>query len=302
VTAKERASYRFCADVARREARNFYYSFLLLPRKRRASMAALYAFMRHTDDLADEPGPADAKRTAIETWRRTVDRALADGGDSEEEWQGLLALSDTVKRHQIPTRYLHEVIDGVTTDVGSQSFATFEDLYPYCYRVASAVGLCCLHIWGFESAGGKAEGFAEAYGLALQLTNILRDVREDALNDRVYLPSEDLECFGVSREELAEPQPNDRLRELARFEAERAAQFYEQGQPLVDLIDPSGRPMLRALVGIYHELLHEIARRDYDVWTGRVALPPWRKALLALGALAGWPARRTAHRPAPSKI
>src|SRR5262249_8426495 len=156
-----------------------------------------YAFMRHTDDLADEPAPAEIKRTAIDAWRRNVDHALSGDSDAQAQWPGLPALADTVNRHQIPTRYLHEVIDGVTTDVGSQAFATFEDLYPYCYRVASAVGLCCLHIWGFESADGRAEELAEAYGIALQLTNIVRDVREDALNDRVYLPREDLERFGV---------------------------------------------------------------------------------------------------------
>jgi phytoene synthase len=286
VIGELRDSYRFCAAVARREARNFFYSFLLLPAERRRSMCALYAFMRHTDDLADEPAPAADKQAALDAWRRELDRALAGGGHGAGAWQGLAALADTVRRHAIPAQYLHEVIDGVLTDARPQSFPAFEDLYRYCYRVASAVGLCCLHIWGYESAGGKAEELAEAYGIALQLTNILRDVQEDALNGRVYLPHEDLERFGVAPEQLAAPRPSDRLRALCRFEGQRTYEYYDRGQPLAVLVEPVGRPMLRAIVGIYRSLLDEIARRDYDVWTERVALRPWRKVGIALRSLA----------------
>src|SRR6476620_6184520 len=143
-----RRSYQFCAELSRRTAKNFYWSFLLLPAARRRSMCALYAFMRHTDDLADEPGPAADKQAALDAWARELDRALDGGGDAAGGWAGLAALADTVRRHAIPARYLHEVIGGVTTDVRPQSFATFDDLDRYCYRVASVVGLCCLHIWG----------------------------------------------------------------------------------------------------------------------------------------------------------
>src|SRR5262245_28678951 len=277
-------SYRFCAELSRREARNFYYSFLVLPPGRRRSMCALYAFMRRTDDLADEPGEPAAKRLAIEGWRRDLDAAL-DG--SPDAWPGLPALADAVRRHGIPARHLHDVIDGVAMDLEPRPFATFEDLYAYCYRVASAVGLSCLHIWGYRSEGGRAEAMAEACGIALQLTNILRDVREDAQAGRVYLPAEDLARFGVAPEELNARRMNDRVRALFAYEATRAYTYYEQARPLSGLVAPVGRPVLATIVGIYRTLLDEIVRRDYDVLTARVALPSWRKVSIMLRALSG---------------
>lgn len=277
------SSYRFCGTVARREARNFYYSFLLLPPSLRRSMCALYAFLRHTDDLADEPAPLATKRAALERWRHTLDVALTSG--LMFSWPGFPALVDTMDRHAIPRQYLEEVIDGVEMDLCPRPFATFDELYAYCYRVASAVGLSCIHIWGYRSEGGRAEELAEACGVALQLTNILRDVREDAGNGRIYLPHEDLDRFGVTAEELAAGRPSDAFRELMAFEAERAARYYDQAAPLAALVDPVGRPVLRTIVGIYHGLLDEIVRRNYDVLTARVALPPWRKAAIAVRSL-----------------
>ena len=148
-------------------------------------MCALYAFMRRTDDLADQPAAPEAKLAALAQWRIDLHRAIAG---EPAAWPGLLALGDTVRKHAIPPKHLDDVIDGVLMDVEPRSFATFDDLYPYCYRVASAVGLACIHLWGFESEGGRAEAMAESCGIALQLTNIVRDVREDAGNARVYLP------------------------------------------------------------------------------------------------------------------
>src|SRR4051794_29340818 len=146
-----RASYRFCGTLSRREARNFYYSFLLLPASLRRSMCALYAFLRHTDDLADGPGTVDEKRRALDDWRRGLDRALA--AERPAAWPGLPALADTVARHAIPRRLLDEVIDGVAMDVDPRPFRTFDELYAYCYRVASAVGLSCIRVWGYRSEG-----------------------------------------------------------------------------------------------------------------------------------------------------
>jgi 15-cis-phytoene synthase len=277
-----RASYDFCAELSRREARNFYYSFLVLPPARRRSMCALYAFLRQTDDLADAPGPGSEKSRAIDAWRRSLDDAL-DG--REARWPGLPALADTVHAHAIPARYLHEVIDGVAMDIDPQPFVTFDDLYRYCYRVASVVGLSCLHIWGFHSHGGKAEALAEACGVALQLTNIVRDVREDALVGRVYLPQDDLRRFGVEPAELAAPRATGRVRALLEFQGSRAAEYYARAAPLTALVAPVGRPVLRAIVGIYRALLDEIIRRDYDVLSGRVALPAYRKLVITLGSL-----------------
>jgi phytoene synthase len=291
------ASYRFCAALARQQARNFYFSFVLLPPPLRRSMCALYAFMRHTDDLADgplsDPVPGLPDHTpkvpdrgaVIDDWRRDVRRAL-DGVDASA-WPGLAALADTVRRHAIPPRYLNEVIDGVAMDLHPHPYDTFDDLHGYCYRVASAVGICCLHIWGYRSEGGRAEELAEACGVALQLTNILRDVREDAENGRLYLPVEDLRRFGVAPEELRAPHPNDRVRGLFAYQAERAYAYYEKARPLAELVDPVGRPVLGTIVGIYRTLLDEIVRRDHDVLAGRVTLPSWRKVSIALRSLSG---------------
>jgi phytoene synthase len=279
-------SYRFCVALARREARNFYYAFLLLPRSRRRSMCALYAFMRHTDDLADEPGTAEAKARALDDWRRALDAALAGRGVGASP--GLAALADTVARHGIPATLLHEVIEGVSMDIQPRGFATFAELADYCYHVASVVGLCCLHIWGYRSEGGTAERLAEHCGIALQLTNILRDVGDDARHGRIYLPHDDLARFGVAPEDLAAlGRPGDRVRELLAFEARRAYEYYEAARPLARLVDPVGRPVLRTIVGIYRALLDEIARRDYHVLDGRISVPPWRKIAIALRAVAG---------------
>jgi phytoene synthase len=217
-------------------------------------------------------------------WRATVAGALAGG--SVDGWPGLAALVDTVDRHAIPRAYLDEVLDGVAMDLDPRTFATFDDLYGYCYRVASAVGLCCIHIWGFRSDGGRAEALAEACGVALQLTNILRDVREDAGRGRVYLPDDDLEQFGVTVEELSAPRVSGRLRDLLEFEARRAYDYYDQAGPLVGLVAPVGRPVLRTIVGIYRALLDEIVRRDFEVLADRVAIPSWRKASITLRSLA----------------
>ena len=168
-------------------------------------------------------------------------------------------------------------------DIQPRGFATFAELADYCYHVASVVGLSCLHIWGYRSEGGQAERLAEHCGLALQLTNILRDVGDDARNGRIYLPDDDLARFGVAPEELAAVgRPSDRLRELLAFEARRAYEYYEDARSLVGLVDPVGRPVLRTIVGIYRALLDEIARRDYQVLDGRMSLPHWRKIAIAL--------------------
>jgi phytoene synthase len=277
-----RASYDFCVDLSRREAKNFYYSFLVLPGERRRSMCALYAFLRRTDDLADAPGPIERKAPALDAWRRGLDDSL-DG--RANAWPGLLALADSVRKHEIPPRYLHDVIDGVEMDLTPRPFSTFDDLSVYCYRVASVVGLSCLHIWGYRSDHGKAEALAESCGIALQLTNIIRDVREDALQGRVYLPQDDLRRFGIDPAELAAPRPTGRVRALLEYQGARAYEYYRKAEPLVSRVDPVGRPVLLAIVGIYRALLDEIVRRDYDVHTSRVALPGWRKLAITARSL-----------------
>ena len=279
------ASFEFCRQVSRREAKNFYYSFCVLPAERRRSMCALYAYLRQTDDIADGPGEVAEKAEALVRWRDDLGAALA--GHPTTGWSGWPALIATVERHSIPPAYLSEVIDGVALDLDPRPFATFGELDGYCYRVASVVGLSCLHIWGFRSEGGKAERLAEACGVALQLTNIIRDVREDALNGRIYLPTEDLDRFGVDPRELKAPVASARVRALLEFEAGRAASFYQQAESLAPLVAPEGRPVFLAILGIYHRLLNEVVRRNYDVFSRRVALSPWRKALITVRSLRG---------------
>jgi len=248
-------------------------------------MCALYAFLRRTDDLADEPAPAALKAQALRAWRLELEAALAGQNPT---WPGLLALTDTVARHAIPAKLLHEVIDGVSRDIQPTRFVTFADLADYCYHVASVVGLSCLHIWGYRSEGGKAEKLAEHCGLALQLTNILRDLGADARDGRIYLPEDDLARFGVEPDELASARrPNDRLHSLLEFEAERAYSYYGAVRQLVPLVAPVGRPVLLYIVGVYRSLLDEIVRRDYDVLSSRISLSPWRKLAIGLRAVGG---------------
>lgn len=280
------ASFSYCRAVARREAKNFYYSFCLLPAPKRAAMCALYAYLRRTDDIADAPGDIAEKAEALGRWRDDLQAALA--GQPPGDWAGWPALVATAERHAIPATYLAEVIDGVASDLDPRPFETFADLDAYCYQVASVVGLSCLHIWGFRSAEGAAERMAEACGVALQLTNIIRDVREDALNGRVYLPTEDLRRFGVDPRELAAPVASARVRALLEFEASRARSYYCQAGDLATLVDRAGRPALLAIVGTYRRLLDEIVRRDYDVFGGRVSLSPWRKLWITARSLRGW--------------
>jgi 15-cis-phytoene synthase len=278
------SSYRFSATLARREARHFFHAFRLLPRSRRKSMCALYAFLRHTDDLADGAGSAEWKAEAIHSWRLDFNAALEG---RECHWPGLPAMADTIARHRIPARLLHEVIDGVSMDVEPRRYGTFADLAEYCHRVASVVGVCCLHVWGYRSEEGRAEELAEKCGIALQLTNIIRDVHGDACTGRIYLPTEDVERFGVAADHLtATGPPGDRLRALLAFEAERAFKYYEEARELVPLVASGGRPVLLTIIGTYRELLDEIVTRNYNVLDGRISVSHWRKAAIVLRALA----------------
>ena len=286
-------SYRFCDLLSRREAKNFYYSFRLLPTERRKSMTALYAFLRKTDDIADDPGAAIDKRVSLDAWRMALDLALK--GENDSFWPGLPALADTVHRHAIPPKYLIEVIDGVKMDLEGFSYSTFDDLYRYCYRVASAVGLSCLYIWGFDETDGEAQRLAEANGLALQLTNILRDVRADAVIGRTYLPAEDLERFKVRPESLRNGVMTPPHRDLFVFQADRARRYYDLAAPLAGWVNPVGRPVLATITGIYRALLDEIVRQDYDVLKKRIRIPAWRKATITCLA---WLRRST---PAPER-
>lgn len=285
-TAQLRAqSYAWCERLARRQAGNFYHAFRLLPLERRRAMCALYAFMRVADDLTDGPEAVAEKREALADWRQQLDRALL--GDYHHPLHP--AFHHTVVRFGIPRRYLDDVLDGVGMDLDIDRYETFADLYRYCYRVASAVGLACIHIWGF--ADERAKEHAEAAGIALQLTNILRDLGEDAARGRVYLPCEDLERFGYSIADLQRGQCDERFRALMRFQVDRARGYYEKAASLAELLDPAGRAVFLVMLRTYRGLLEAIVRRNYDVFRSRVRLSRWRKLWLAAQTLPlrwGW--------------
>lgn len=272
-------SYEYCIRVARSRARNFYYSFVLLSRQQRKAMCAIYAFMRHCDDLSDEPG---ASRAALEGWRQELDEALEGRFGSHPVWP---ALHHTVRRFDIPHEYLREMIEGVTSDLEPRCLETFDELYDYCYQVASVVGLTVVHIFGFDTR--SALPLAEKCGVAFQLTNILRDIREDAERGRIYLPGEDLRRFGVTEGDLRAGHRSPEFLRLMQFEAARAHRYYDESQPLLELIHPRSRPSLWALIRIYSSLLDRIERTNYDVFNRRVRLSSFEKSRIILRALWG---------------
>lgn len=274
-------SYAACRDLARRSARNFYYSFWILPRPKRAAMCALYAFFRRTDDLGDDEAPLDERRAKLVAWREALNRGLRD-----DYVDALLpAVVDTVRSYAVPIEYLETAIDGVETDLDRSRFATFDELRGYCYQVASVVGLASIHVWGFRRCD-EAYRAAEACGIAFQMTNILRDVAEDAARGRVYLPQDELARFGVTDDDLRCGRLGEPLRSLFRFQVERTAEFYRQAEGLKPYLSTDGAGIYATMFDIYHALFEKIRRRDGDVFSQRVRLSSWHKTALAARRLA----------------
>jgi 15-cis-phytoene synthase len=269
-------AYSVCRHIARSSAKNFYYGFMLLPVRKRNALSAVYAFMRHADDLSDDPGmSACERRLKLAEFIDTYHRSLETGRTDDPVF---LALRDSQRRYEIPMELLDQLVAGTGMDVreAEQSdaplvvYRSFDDLYNYCYHVASVVGLVCIHIFGYRDP--VAEQHAEHLGIAFQLTNILRDVKEDAAMARVYLPHEDLERFGVTAEELGSGVPLEKLRPLLAFEAARAREFYVAAERLLPLIDEVSRPALWAMVEIYRGILDRIELKQFDVYSERVRL------------------------------
>jgi phytoene synthase len=265
------ASYAFCRGIARTRARNFYYSFLLLSREQKNAMCAIYAFMRYCDDISEGAG---ASREAIDQWRRDLDLALSGQYAENPLWP---AFHDTLKRYGIPHEYFYQMIEGVSSDLEPRQIQTFAELYHYCYQVASVVGLTILHIFGFESP--EAPKLAEKCGIAFQLTNILRDVREDLENGRVYIPAEDILRFGAHLKKRDES-----FLRLMTFEAERARQYYQESRPLLELVHARSRPSLWAIIEIYRSLLGRIEGSNFDVLEKRIRVPTWEKLGILVSA------------------
>ncbi len=307
-------AYAYCASITRARAANFYYGIRLLPHDRRRGMCAVYAFARRIDDIGDgslEPGEKlrrlDAEARTL-TELELADRPLLWSSDPV-----MLALADTYERFALPPGALGELIEGVRMDVNGVSYEHFEDLVLYCRRVAGAIGRVCLPVFGardeVSTAGPEAETLADDLGVAMQLTNILRDVREDAENGRVYLPAEDLRRFGVVGEGQMSSAPEllaslagrargsaagvadgaqlERLHALVRFQADRANQWFERGMQLAPLLDRRSAACLQAMAGIYRRLLNRIKAHPERALAARVSLPAPEKAWVAVHSMLG---------------
>jgi phytoene synthase len=287
-------AYSVCRGITRTNAKNFYYAFLVLPKHKRQALCAVYAFMRRCDDIADDPGLSlEERRFKLSSWLTALHR-VQQGEPTDDPI--LLALADAQRRYNIRAGLLDELAHGTAMDVeaGTQSeeahasaaprltvqYKTFDDLRGYCYRVASVVGLVCIHVFGYRDPA--AESLAEQCGLAFQLTNIIRDVKEDAAMGRVYLPEEDLAKFGLSAADLLSTPDAARFRPLLKLEADRAREFYQAGDQLIPYISEDSQPALWVLVNIYRKLLEKIAARQYDVFSGKVTLTV-REKLRVLG-------------------
>jgi len=252
-------SYDHCRRIARAAARNFYYGFALLPAAKRDALCALYAFMRHADDISDsEKEPNKAER--LMEWRAVMERAMhGEYGTSRV----LPAFHDTIRRYRIPISYLRDLMVGAQMDLTVTRYPTYEHLARYCYCVAGTVGLCCVHVFGFEDP--QAFELASKLGTAFQLTNILRDVPEDYRMGRIYLPQDDLKRFGCAETDLGASSANPAFLELMRFEVSRAWKYYSEATPLLQLVHRDSRSALWALRRIYSGILEKIEAIGYDV-------------------------------------
>lgn len=267
-------AYRYCWQVARSQARNFYYAFVTLPRPKRMAIYASYAFCRLCDDIADEAIPTEEKVFRLREVRHALDRAYAGNPDGSV----FIALADVVRRYPIPKDYWEAVLEGVEMDLTVTRYPTFESLRGYCYRVASVVGLICIEVFGYRHP--SARQYAVDLGLAMQLTNILRDVEEDARRGRIYIPQEDMARFGYQEKDLQAGVYNDAFVGLMAFEAQRARKYFHSARALLPLLSWRSRACPAVLGGIYRRLLDRIEAQGYHVFGQRIALSGREKASL----------------------
>ncbi|MER6176919.1 presqualene diphosphate synthase HpnD [Streptosporangium sp. NPDC001681] len=287
-------AYRHCEQIVRGQARNFSYGLRLLPTPKRRALSAVYAFARRIDDIADGDGPDGQRLTELAAARATLGAARPDPEDPV-----LVALHDTALRYPLPLSAFEELIDGCAADVRGETYEHFDELLSYCRCVAGSIGRLSLGVFGTAGTrDGKSDGrdaarvahLADALGVALQITNILRDVREDRLAGRTYLPAEDLRQFGCTLNIDSSGRftdPPDRLAALMRFEADRARDWFDDGMRLLTALDVRSAACTAAMAGIYRCLLGRIAADPAEALASRLSLPPWQKAMVAARALAG---------------
>ena len=264
------AAYRTCARITKTHSRTFLMASGLLPRDKRRSARALYAFCRVCDNLIDAPQSGGDRREALERWRCQVLNVQSSGDDPVA-----VAWADTRARYQIPWRYAEQLIAGVARDVDTTRYQTFDELAEYCYGVASTVGLMAMHIIGFQDS--RAIPYAVKLGVALQLTNILRDVGDDWAIGRVYLPLDELVAFGLSEDSIAAGLVDDRWRGLMQFQIERTRHLYDEALAGISLLDKDGRFAITAAAQLYRSILDDIVAHDYDVFHRRAYVTNWGK-------------------------
>jgi phytoene synthase len=278
ITAADAQAY--CTNLTKQSGSNFYYSFLFLPSTQREAMYTVYAFCKAVDSAVDEPPAGSDPKEELRRWRAELD--LVYGG--EPTWPLMISLAHHVKRLSIPKAYFEELIKGVEMDLATSRYGTFEELSLYCYRVASIVGLICLHIFGPTSA--HAQDYAVDLGMAFQLTNILRDLATDAEQGRIYLPQEDLSRFGCSEADFLEQKESPRLHELIRFEAQRARTYYQKAHAALAALPKKDRRALTVaeiMRAVYSRILDRLERPDHAAFGPRVRLSTSHRLATAAG-------------------
>ena len=260
------SAYAICRNITRREAKNFYYAFLTLPAAKRRAIYAAYAFCRHCDDSVDEEISIDAKLKALAELKTNLDLTYSGEASSPV----YVALADVALNYDIPQEYFQEIILGVKSDLVKDRFENFEELKGYCYRVASVVGLICLQIFGYKDEDAK--GYAVDLGLAMQLTNIIRDIQEDLAMGRIYLPQDELIRFGYTEEDLRNGVRNDAFLKLMQFQSQRAREYFDQGSKLLPYLSRRSRACPAVLGALYSKVLDRIEESNFDIFESRIAL------------------------------
>jgi phytoene synthase len=275
------AAASYCRKLTEKSKSNFYYAFLFLPPEKRAALEAVYAYCRLVDDVVDEDASTETKLAGIDKWRKELD-AVYNGAPTEHPV--VLKLRDAVSRFPIRREDMEAVIDGCAMDITHNRYQSWDELRTYCYRVASAVGLMCIEIFGYCTP--KAREYAVDLGIALQLTNILRDVAEDARRGRIYLPAEDLRAFGVSEEDLLAGRNGSAFTRMMQFEGQRARSHYLRARAAIGRAERRQLVVAEIMGDIYYALLEQLERTGFDVWSGRAQVARGKKMAIAIGKFA----------------
>jgi len=263
-------AYSTCQVITKAGAKNFYYAFLTLPKEKRQAIYAAYAFCRITDDISDDL-VGEERESGLADLRKALDSAYSNSPDGAV----FIALEDAANQYQIPKSYFEDVITGVEMDISKNRYETFEELREYCYHVASVVGLICVEVFGYSD--DRAVESAIVLGIAMQLTNIMRDVGEDAERGRIYLPLEDLRKFEYTEEQLLAGEWNENFHELMKFEAERARNYFFRGTYLFNLLDRRSRACPETLASVYSKILGKMEREKFPVFEKRVGISKFSK-------------------------